>query len=84
VKDIYLEQEFEVVVILFSFKDYLMSDFALKKKVPRVYGKRTSFYRNHQFNKELPVASTRMRSIIWMTKSIKNQRNTGMRIVLRI
>jgi arginine/lysine/ornithine decarboxylase len=52
VKDIYLEQEFEVVVILFSFKDYLMSDFALKKKVPRVYGKRTSFYRNHQFNKE--------------------------------
>jgi hypothetical protein len=34
-----------------------MSDFALKKKkFQGVYGKRTSFYRNHQFNKELPVA----------------------------
>jgi hypothetical protein len=62
-----------------------MSDFALnkKRKFQGVYGKRTSFYRNHQFNKELPVASTRMRSIIWMSL-YKNQRNTGMRIVLRI
>jgi hypothetical protein len=35
-----------------------MSDFALnkKRKFQGVYGKRTSFYRNHQFNKELPVA----------------------------
>ncbi|MFV8356964.1 DUF5686 family protein [Flavobacterium sp. XS1P32] len=60
VKDIYLEQEFEVVSdsVFLLTKDYLMSDFALNKKESSkgVYGKRTSFYRNHQFNKELPVA----------------------------
>lgn len=59
VKDIYLEQEFEVVSdsVFLLTKDYLMSDFALNKKETSkgVYGKRTSFYRNHQFNKELPV-----------------------------
>ena len=60
VKDIYLEQEFEVVSdsVFLLTKDYLMSDFALNKKENSkgVYGKRTSFYRNHQFNKEQPVA----------------------------
>ena len=60
VKDIYLEQEFEVVSdsVFLLTKDYLMSDFALNKKESSkgVYGKRTSFYRNHKFNKELPVA----------------------------
>ncbi|RTY82806.1 carboxypeptidase-like regulatory domain-containing protein [Flavobacterium sp. ZB4P23] len=60
VKDIYLEQEFEVVSdsVFLLTKDYLMSDFALNKKENSkgVYGKRTSFYRNHQFNTELPVA----------------------------
>ncbi|MGZ9735160.1 DUF5686 family protein [Flavobacterium sp. GNP002] len=60
VKDIYLEQEFEVVSdsVFLLTKDYLMSDFALNKKENSkgVYGKRTSFYRNHQFNKEKPVA----------------------------
>ncbi|RDI52364.1 DUF5686 and carboxypeptidase-like regulatory domain-containing protein [Flavobacterium glaciei] len=60
VKDIYLEQEFEVLSdsVFLLTKDYLMSDFALNKKENSkgVYGKRTSFYRNHQFNKEKPVA----------------------------
>jgi hypothetical protein len=60
VKDIYLEQEFEVVSdsVFLLTKDYLMSDFALNKKENSkgVYGKRTSYYRDHQFNKELPVA----------------------------
>ncbi|TDE45387.1 carboxypeptidase-like regulatory domain-containing protein [Flavobacterium rhamnosiphilum] len=60
VKDIYLEQEFEVVndSVFLLTKDYLMSDFALNKKESSkgVYGKRTTFYRNHQFNKEQPVA----------------------------
>ena len=60
VKDIFLEQEFEVVSdsVFLLTKDYLMSDFALNKKESSkgVYGKRTSFYRNHQFNKELPQA----------------------------
>ena len=60
VKDIYLEQEFDVVSdsVFLLTKDYLMSDFALNKKENSkgVYGKRTSYYRDHQFNKELPAA----------------------------
>ena len=60
VKDIYLEQEFDVVSdsVFLLTKDYLMSDFALNKKENSkgVYGKRTSYYRNHQFNIEKPVS----------------------------
>ena len=60
VKDIYLEQEFEVMndSVFLLTRDYLMSDFALNKKEKSkgVYGKRTSFYRNHEFNKEKPAA----------------------------
>ena len=60
VKDIYLEQEFDVVSdsVFLLTKDYLMSDFALNKKdnSKGVYGKRTSYYRNHQFNIEKPTA----------------------------
>lgn len=56
VKDIYIEQEFDVVndsVFLLS-RDYMMSDFALNKKEKSkgVYGKRTTLYRNHLFDKE--------------------------------
>lgn len=58
VKDIYLEQEFEVVndSVFLLTRDYLMSDFALNKKETSkgVYGKRTSLYRNHKFNIEKP------------------------------
>ncbi len=58
VKDIYLEQEFEVVndSVFLLTRDYLMSDFALNKKEESkgVYGKRTSLYRNHKFNLEKP------------------------------
>jgi hypothetical protein len=45
----------------------MMSIFALKKKrkVKGVYGKRTTYYRNHQFNNEKPLHFTKMRSIIW-------------------
>ncbi len=58
VKDIYIEQEFEVLndsVFLLS-KDYMMADFALNKKENSkgVYGKRTTFYRDHKFNSEKP------------------------------
>ena len=60
VKDIYLEQEFEVVSdsVFLLTKDYIMSDFALNKKEKSkgVYGKRTTYYRNHQFNIEKPVS----------------------------
>lgn len=58
VKDIYIEQEFEVLndSIFLLTKDYLMTDFALNKKEKSkgVYGKRTSLYQNHQFNIEKP------------------------------
>jgi hypothetical protein len=58
VKDIYLEQEFDVVndSVFLLTRDYLMSDFALSKKEDSkgIYGKRTSFYGNHLFNKEKP------------------------------
>jgi len=54
VKDIYIEQEFEVLndSVFLLTKDYLMTDFALNKreKSKGVYGKRTTYFRNHQFN----------------------------------
>jgi hypothetical protein len=58
VKDIYIEQEFEVMndSIFLLTKDYMMTDFALNKKDKSkgVYGKRTTFYRDHKFNTEKP------------------------------
>lgn len=54
VKDIYVEQEFEVEndSVFLLTKDYLMSDFAFNKKdeTGGIYGKRTTFYRNHKFD----------------------------------
>jgi hypothetical protein len=58
VKDIYIEQEFEVMndSVFLMTKDYMMTDFALNKKEKSkgVYGKRTTFYRDHKFNIEKP------------------------------
>lgn len=58
IKDIYIEQEFEVMndSVFLLTRDYMMSDFALNKKEESkgVYGKRTTLYRNHQFNVEKP------------------------------
>src|SRR5690606_39163528 len=58
VKDIYIEQEFEVLndSVFLLKKDYMMSDFALNKKEKSrgVYGKRTTLYQNHRFNLEKP------------------------------
>jgi hypothetical protein len=58
VKDIYLEQEFEVLndSIFLPTRDYMMSDFALRKKEESkgVYGKRTTLYRNFKFNEKKP------------------------------
>jgi hypothetical protein len=58
VKDIYLEQEFEVLndSVFLPTRDYMMSDFALKKKEESkgVYGKRTTLYRNFKFNEKKP------------------------------
>lgn len=58
VKDIYIEQEFEVLndsVFLLS-RDHFMSDFAFSKKDESkgVYGKRTTLYQNHKFNEVKP------------------------------
>lgn len=60
VKDIYIEQEFEVQndSVFLLTRDYMMSDFALNKKEESkgVYGKRTSLYQNHKFNIEKPAS----------------------------
>lgn len=59
VKDIYIEQEFDVVndSVFLLTKDYMMSDFALNKKEKSkgVYGKRTTLFRKHDFNKVKPA-----------------------------
>lgn len=58
VKDIYIEQEFEVLndSVFLLKRDYMMSDFALtkKEKSKGVYGKRTTIYSDHKFNEEKP------------------------------
>lgn len=58
VKDIYIEQEFEVMndSVFLLTRDHMMSDFALNKKEESkgVYGKRTTLFRNHQFDNKLP------------------------------
>jgi len=54
VKDIYIEQEYEVLndSVFLLTRDYIMTDFALnqKDKSKGVYGKRTTLYDNHVFN----------------------------------
>lgn len=56
VKEIYIEQDFEVLndSVFLLTRDYMMSDFAFNKKEKSkgVYGKRTTLYQNHVFNKE--------------------------------
>lgn len=58
VKEIYIEQEFEVLndSVFLLTRDHMMSDFALNKKESSkgVYGKRTTLIRNHKFNEEKP------------------------------
>ncbi|KVV13807.1 DUF5686 and carboxypeptidase-like regulatory domain-containing protein [Flavobacterium sp. TAB 87] len=58
VKDIYIEQEFDVEndSVFLLTRDYMMSDFALNKKEESkgMYGKRTTLFRDHQFNVEKP------------------------------
>lgn len=55
VKEIYIEQEFEVLndSIFLVKRDYFMSDFTLNKKESSrgVYGKRTTLYTNYVFDK---------------------------------
>ncbi len=55
VKDIYIEQDFEVLndSVFLLTKDYMMSDFAISKKESSkgMYGKRTTYFKNHNFDK---------------------------------
>ncbi|MBT8281930.1 MAG: DUF5686 and carboxypeptidase regulatory-like domain-containing protein, partial [Muriicola sp.] len=54
VKEIYIEQDFEVVndSVFLLKRDYMLSDFALNKKEASkgIYGKRTTVYDNYVFN----------------------------------
>ncbi|MEX0289910.1 MAG: DUF5686 family protein, partial [Flavobacteriaceae bacterium] len=60
VKDIYIEQEFEVVndSVFLLKRDYMLSDFSFSKKEKSkgVYGKRTTVYDNYTFNVPKPQA----------------------------
>lgn len=55
VKEIYIEQEFEVLndSVFLIKRDYFMSDFAINKKEKSkgIYGKRTTLFNNYQFDK---------------------------------
>jgi hypothetical protein len=76
VKDIYIEQEFEVMndSVFLMTKDYMMTDFALNKedKSKGVYGKRTSIYRGHQFNIEKPEKFYR-EEVNYLDKEVYNK-----------
>lgn len=58
VKDIYIEQEYEVLndSVFLPTRDYMMSDFALRKKEESkgIYGKRTTMYQNFKFDEKKP------------------------------
>ncbi|MCM4169467.1 hypothetical protein KCTC52924_00502 [Arenibacter antarcticus] len=58
VKEIYIEQEFDVVndSVFLLKRDHMLSDFSFSKKEESrgVYGKRTTVYDNHLFNKANP------------------------------
>ena len=58
VKDIYIEQEFDVLndSVFLLKRDHMMSDFALRKKEESkgVYGKRTTLFRDYVFDKKKP------------------------------
>ncbi|MFK5958011.1 MAG: DUF5686 family protein [Lutibacter sp.] len=55
VKDIYIEQEFDVLndSVFLLKRDYMLSDFSFKKKEKSkgVYGRRTTMYKDYDFNK---------------------------------
>ncbi|NAS29396.1 carboxypeptidase-like regulatory domain-containing protein [Flavobacteriaceae bacterium R38] len=58
VKEIYIEQEFDVVndSVFLLKRDYFLSDFSLNKKEKSrgIYGKRTTVYDNYKFDQEKP------------------------------
>lgn len=69
VKEIYIEQDFEVVndSVFLLKRDYMMSDFSFSKKEESrgVYGKRTTVYDNYVFDKEKPKTFYRTESNLY-------------------
>jgi hypothetical protein len=59
VKDIYIEQEFDVLndSVFLLKRDYMLSDFSFNKKYKSrgVYGRRTTMYKNYVFDRERPA-----------------------------
>ncbi|MXN91894.1 carboxypeptidase-like regulatory domain-containing protein [Flavobacterium sp. Sd200] len=59
VKDIYIEQEFDVLndSVFLLKRDHMMTDFAFNKKEESkgVYGKRTTLFRDYEFDKKKPA-----------------------------
>jgi hypothetical protein len=78
VKEIYIEQEFEVLndSVFLPTRDYMMSDFALSKKETSkgVYGKRSTLYRNFKFDKEKP-ASFYKQEVNFIDNAVYNRDN---------
>ncbi|WP_224483917.1 DUF5686 family protein [Robertkochia aurantiaca] len=60
VKEIYIEQEFDVLndSVFVLKRDYMLSDFALRKKEESkgLYGKRTTIYSDYVFDEEKPAS----------------------------
>jgi len=56
VKDIYIEQEFEVLndSVFLLQRDYMLSDFSFRKKekAKGMYGRRTTMYKDYKFNEK--------------------------------
>ena len=78
VKEIYIEQEFEVLndSVFLPTRDYMMSDFSLSKKETSkgVYGKRSTLYRNFKFDKEKP-ASFYKQEVNFIDNAVYNRDN---------
>lgn len=59
VRDIYIEQEFDVLndSVFLLTKDHLMTDFSIRQneKSKGMYGKRTTYYKQFQFDKKKPL-----------------------------
>jgi len=78
VKEIYIEQEFEVLndSVFLPTRDYMMTDFALSKKEKSkgVYGKRSTLYKNFKFNQEKP-ASFYKNEVNFIDNAVYNRSN---------
>ena len=78
VKEIYIEQEFEVLndSVFLPTRDYMMTDFALSKKEKSkgVYGKRSTLYKNFKFNEEKP-SSFYKNEVNYIDNAVYNKSN---------